>query len=201
MGGARGVVEGDPVKSINDHPTVAAARELAVRWHAGQARKYSGDPYTVHCERVAALTAMVCPEPSVVAAAWLHDVLEDTDCPEREIKERCGTQALRLILEVTDISGPSDGNRSARKARDRQHLSFASAEGQTIKLADLIDNTMSIAFWDPDFSRTYLEELRELLNVLALGDVRLGILARDLLVMAEQHVMDCATAGRIGRWA
>lgn len=185
------------MKSINEYPTVAAARELAVRWHAGQVRKYSGDPYTVHCERVAVLTAMVCPVPAVVAAAWLHDALEDTECPEREIQERCGTQALRLTLEVTDISRLADGNRAARKARDRQHLSFASPEGQTIKLADLIDNTMSIAFWDPDFARTYLEEKNELLAVLTLGDVRLGILARELLVMAEQHVMDCATAERI----
>ena len=189
------------MKSIHGHPVVAAARQLTYRWHSEQLRKYSGDPYLTHCEQVANLTAMACPRPPVVAAAWLQDVLEDTDCPPAEISTRCGGYTLELVLEVTDVSQPEDGNRATRKALDRDHLARASPEGQTIKLADLVSNTLSIAVWDPNFARTYLEEKRALLGMLRRGDPFLARLAREILVMAEQHVMDCATAERLGRWA
>ena len=186
------------MQGLADHSVVKAGQGLAELWHSDQVRKYSGYRYVTHCERVACLTAMACPNPDVVAAAWLHDILEDTSCPRSVIVHHCGTRTLEFVLEVTDVSRPEDGNRATRKGLDRDHLAKASAGGQTIKLADLIDNTMNIAFFDPDFSRTYLAEKRNALEVLTDGSPALQVIAWDVLVLAENHLMDCQTARRIG---
>lgn len=149
-----------------------------------QRRKYTGDPYLHHPLAVANLihTEAECPVPlSVLAAAMLHDVLEDTPVTEAQLREAIGEEVTNLVLEVTDVSKPGDGNRAARKRIDREHLARASPEGQTIKLADLSDNTQSIVVYDPQFARTYLREKSELLAVLTKGDVRLQSLARRSL--------------------
>ena len=77
------------------------------------------------------------------------------------------------MLEVTDVSKKEDGNRAVRKHIDLMHLANASPEGQTIKLADLIDNTESITKYDPGFAYKYMREKRDLLQVLTRGDYRL----------------------------
>lgn len=68
---------------------------------------------------------------------------------------------------------------------DRQRLADSSREVQTIKVADLIDNTPSIVQHDPDFARVYLREKRDLLNVLTLADQDLVDRAWTLLREAE----------------
>ena len=68
---------------------------------------------------------------------------------------------------------------------DRQRLADSSREVQTIKVADLIDNTPSIVEHDPDFARVYLREKRDLLNVLTLADQGLVDRAWTLLREAE----------------
>lgn len=68
---------------------------------------------------------------------------------------------------------------------DRQRLAESSREVQTIKVADLIDNTPSIVQHDPDFARVYLREKRDLLNVLTLADQDLVDRAWTLLREAE----------------
>ena len=71
------------------------------------------------------------------------------------------------------MSRPSDGNRAARKALDRAHLSQASPAAQTIKLADLLDNCPDICQHDEKFGRIFLAEASALLEVLGSGDPRL----------------------------
>lgn len=85
---------------------------------------------------------------------------------------------------VTDVSRPEDGNRRLRKAMDRDHLALASAEGQTIKLADLIDNTASITRYDPGFAKVYMREAVELLGVLKKGD---RTLRQRASILAKQY--------------
>ncbi len=152
---------------------VTRAKKFAKRKHASQVRKYTGEPYFVHCEEVAGILADHGFRPEVVAAAYLHDTLEDTDTTLQELLAEFGPDVLSLVMQVTDVSLPGDGNRKVRKALDRDHLAAASAEGQSIKLADLISNSRSIAEHDPSFAKVYLEEKRELLQVMTRGDRRL----------------------------
>lgn len=138
----------------------------------GQTRKYTGEPYYVHCANVAALVNqhLGCEDfddmdaSCVVAAAYLHDVLEDTSVTEHTLHSLFGRLVADLVLEVTDVSRPEDGNRAKRKAIDRDHIAKASRYGKAIKLADLIDNTRSIVKHDPHFAKVYLKEKEELIK-------------------------------------
>jgi len=95
-----------------------------------------------------------------------------------------GVDVATLVAALTDISRPNDGDRKIRKAIDRNHLAGASARAQTIKLADLIDNSRSIVERDPDFAKVYLAEKRELLAVLTEGDETLLNRARAIAFAA-----------------
>ena len=136
-------------------------------------RKYTGEPYAVHLKEVADMVADAGLRPEAVAAAWLHDTLEDTYATEADLREKFGDDVAKLVLEVTDVSQPQDGNRAARKAKDREHLANASPEGKTIKLADLISNSKSILEHDPNFAKIYLAEKAALLPHLTQGDKKL----------------------------
>lgn len=136
-------------------------------------RKYTRKPYETHLRSVADLVASVTDDQDMISAAWLHDIVEDTAVTLEEIESNFGDGVARLVAELTDISKPSDGDRKLRKAIDRQHTAGISPRAKTIKLADLIDNSLDITQHDPRFARVYLEEMRALLDVLHEGDPKL----------------------------
>ena len=164
---------------------VHKAQVYAMAAHAAvqQRRKYTGEPYIVHPAEVASIVASVPGStPDMVAAAWLHDVIEDTGCTFTDVHMAFGIDIATLVGWLTDVSKPEDGNRATRKAMDREHTAQAPAEAQTIKLADLISNSKSIMQYDPDFAKTYLEEKRLLLEVMTKGD-------RGLHAEASKYIM------------
>ena len=158
---------------------IEKARAFATAAHAavGQLRKYTFEPYIVHPAEVAALVATVPGHtPEMIAAAWLHDTVEDTGVTSELIRKESGDEVAELVGWLTDVSRPDHGNRAARKAVDRAHTAGAPAAAQTIKLADLIANTRSIMQHDEKFAVTYLAEKRMLLEVMTKGDP--GLMAR-----------------------
>lgn len=148
---------------------------------AGQLRKYSGEPYIVHPVEVAGLVRAVRHTDEMLAAAMLHDTVEDTDVSIEDIAREFGAEVAYLVGWLTDVSRPEDGNRVARKAIDCAHTAMAPAAAQTIKLADLISNSRSIVANDPKFARVYLAEKAKLLDVLKKGDTTLWEQAHELL--------------------
>ena len=149
-----------------------------------QRRKYTDEPYVTHPIAVAGLVQTVRHTEAMLAAALLHDTVEDTPITLDEIHRVFGFEVAILVEMLTDVSKSSDGNRAARKAIDREHTAKASPAAKTIKLADLIDNTRSIVAHDAVFARTYLAEKAMLLDVLREGDDTLWKLANDLV---QQH--------------
>ncbi|HEX6982114.1 MAG TPA: HD domain-containing protein [Balneolaceae bacterium] len=135
-----------------------------------QKRKYSGKHYIVHPAAVAELVRSVPHTPQMLAAAWLHDTVEDTKTTLEEVRTLFGQEIYLLVEMLTDVSKPEDGNRRTRKEMDRQHSAKASPEAKTVKLADLIHNSRSIIEKDPGFAKVYLREMRDLLEVLKEGD-------------------------------
>ena len=151
---------------------VDRARVFATAAHAavGQVRKYTFEPYIVHPAEVVSVVKSVPHTDVMLAAAWLHDVVEDTGVTIETIRAEFGAEVAELVGWLTDVSRPEQGNRAIRKAIDRAHSAMAPAEAQTVKLADLISNTRSIVAHDEKFARTYLEEKRLLLEVMTKGD-------------------------------
>ncbi len=151
---------------------VEKARVFATAAHAAaaQLRKYTNEPYIVHPREVAKIVGTVPHSYEMLAAAWLHDVVEDTGVTIETIRAEFGADIAELVGWLTDVSRPEQGNRATRKAIDRAHTAMAPKDAQTIKLADLISNCGSIVEHDADFAKTYLEEKRLLLEVLNKGD-------------------------------
>jgi (p)ppGpp synthase/HD superfamily hydrolase len=161
---------------------VEKAEKIAREAHAKQKRKYTGEPYIVHLDQVVAIlkTAKITNE-HMLAAAWVHDTVEDCGLTYDFIERELGPQVRELVYWLTDVSTRRDGNRATRKAIDRAHLSIAPPEAKTIKLADVICNIETIVKYDPDFSLIYLPEKKLLLRVLTEGDVGLWRLASGML--------------------
>jgi (p)ppGpp synthase/HD superfamily hydrolase len=162
---------------------VEKARVFATAAHAAaaQLRKYTNEPYIVHPAEVVSIVKSVPHTPEMLAAAWMHDVVEDTGVTLETIRAEFGDKVADLVGWLTDVSRPDDGPRWYRKKLDRFHTAQAPAEAQTVKLADLISNTKSIVAHDPKFAKVYLEEKRLLLEVMTKGD-------SELMNQARKHI-------------
>lgn len=166
-------------KGVQSEVLVQRAREFATKAHKSMnhRRKYTHAPYSEHLRNVANLVASETDDAETLAAAWLHDVVEDTRTSLEEVESAFGESVAYLVDCLTDVSKPSDGNRAVRKEIDRQHLAKASPQAKTIKLADLIDNCRDICRHNKRFAEVYLQEMAALLKVLGDGDPNLYGLA------------------------
>jgi len=149
---------------------IEKAKRNATRAHKGQTRKY-GDkhPYIIHPEAVSTLvrtSSDVIPE--MVAAAWLHDVVEDTDWTIEEVRTEFGQVIGDLVDELTNPSKQYPNfSRGKRKQIDRDHTANISDAAKTIKTADRLHNLKGILENAPkDFAEMYLYETVELFQLL-----------------------------------
>ena len=182
---------------VEDKQLIERARVFATAAHAAvrQVRKYTGEPYIVHPTHVASIVAEHGGNAVMIAAAYLHDVVEDTGVEIDVIRREFGDAVADLVAALTDVSRPSDGNRAVRKALDRAHIAAASTEAQTIKCADLISNADSIVQHDVAFAGVYLEEMAATVDVMtrAWADVRgkaMAVIREGKRVVAEAEARD-----------
>lgn len=145
------------------------AIQYATQAHAGVARKYHNDPYIWHPARVAGLVASCGGTESMIAAAWLHDVIEDCGKNVDELAQLFGPAVAGLVLELTDPEEPGVP-RGLRKKNQRDRLRTASRAAKLIKLCDRLDNVRDMhGCGDPRYIKLYADETRLLLD--AIGDV------------------------------
>ena len=151
-----------------------------------QKRKYTGEPYWTHTDAVAEIVAAYGGTETMIAAAHLHDVLEDTPINVLELYNNFGFNITGLVMELTDeytAEKYAHMNRAARKKAEADRLSTISDSAKTIKLADLYDNTKSIVAHDPNFAKTYLREKEQVLKGLfAVSNPELFIEVKSQLI-------------------
>lgn len=158
--------------------------EFADLAHGDQMRKYSPERYIVHPLKVMEIVRAYNQDPAVLAAAILHDVLEDTSTKKKEMRvflytvmdENTADRTVDIVKELTDQYTKKDypqWNRKKRKQKEHERLSKTSPEAQTIKYADLLDNSAEIAKEDPDFADRYLNEAEDLIKRMDKGDPQL----------------------------
>lgn len=145
-----------------------------ILWHGDQKRRYTGEPYIAHPVEVAGIIAGRgwCGV-DALAAALLHDVLEDTSATFEEVAAVAGERVARMVLALTNERVAPGRNRATRKAADRERLAGAGEVVQTIKVADLLSNAPCIREHDPKFWVTYRKEARDLLDALVDADTGL----------------------------
>lgn len=165
-------------KLIND------ALMLAIQAHGDQRRKYTGEPYVLHPIGVSKIVETVTHTPEMIAAALLHDVVEDTDVTFREIKDQFGPVVAEYVHYCTNVSEKEDGNRAFRKKMDADHFALGPAESQTIKIADLIHNSESIVKHDQKFfHKAYKHEKAYMLEILKKADQ--GLVTKAQVILDE----------------
>lgn len=153
-----------------------AVRDFADKAHGDQTRKYSPDRYIVHPVRVMETVREYTGDVAMLAAALLHDVIEDTSVSQKELHEFLETvldhdtanRTACYVAELTDVftkAAYPHMNRRTRKSRELSRLAATSPESQTIKYADILDNAKDVVEHDPDFAKVFLQEYRSVLRV------------------------------------
>ncbi len=156
-------------------------KELAIKLHGEQKRKYSGEPYVTHTFRVAKTVKEYGGDDNMIYAALLHDVLEDTETTEMGlfsmlssiIGHNDSVDTVRLVKELTDVFTTEkypEINRGGRKEMESFRLGKVSPRSQTIKYADLLDNSADILKNDPKFAKVYLKEKEMILDQMNQGN-------------------------------
>jgi (p)ppGpp synthase/HD superfamily hydrolase len=162
---------------------VRKAQVYAMAAHAavGQKRKYSGDPYWTHTEKVAELVYNFCYGKvakyildQMIKAAMAHDIIEDvTPCnptySEDYIFNKIGVESFAMVKDLTDIFTKENfpnKNRAARKELEALRLSTIPIASKIIKLCDMFDNTRDIASQDKNFARVYIKEKLIILSLM-----------------------------------
>jgi len=145
--------------------------------HEGQLRKYTDDPYIIHPVTVSWMVKRIGGSFETIAAALLHDVLEDTAVTELELfgflvsKAGVGGDSayhiFDIVRELTEEYTKDKYpylNRQQRKDLEADRLGKSSPEAQTIKRCDLEDNAISITKYDPNFAKVFLMEQELILS-------------------------------------
>ena len=118
---------------------VRDALALARQAHSGQIRSASGGrPYIDHPVAVAEALLPLQTDDEVLAAALLHDVVEDSELTTGDIRERCGERAAELVAVLTD--DPSIDPYEKRKREHRGRVEQAGADALAIYAADKLTN-------------------------------------------------------------
>jgi len=165
------------VKSYNgkmDTRLLQEAYKFASAQHAQQVRR-SGEEFILHPLGVAHILADMQMDEVTLAAALLHDVVEDTDITLENIKDRFGPEVAEIIDGVTKLDRISFRNREEEQAENFRKMFVAMAKDIRviiIKLADRLDNMRTIGHLSEERQR---EKARETLEIYAPLAHRLGI--------------------------
>ena len=145
--------------NAQDENLILQAAKFAHRVHQGQRRKYSDTPFIMHPIRVAGRVATLSTTTEeMVAAAFLHDVVEDTSTSLEEIADQFGSDVAMLVEHLTEPSQGMNAPRSERKAIDRNYMKSADPRAKVIRLVDRIDNLRDMSGASPKLIRRFAEE-------------------------------------------
>ena len=172
-------IENAPPGSGDSRPTdgealLAAAFDFAYQLHEGQFRA-TGEPYIIHPIAVADLLRDIGASPGVIAAGFLHDVVEDTDVIPEEIEQHFGAEVRALVEGVTKLGGIHFTNHTEAQAENLRRMFLAMASDirvVLVKLADRLHNMRTLGALKPEKQQRIARETREIYAPLA---NRLGI--------------------------
>lgn len=174
--------------------------ETARQAHYGQFRKWGEkDPYIVHPTRVAEkLATLVGVEQDDIAAAYLHDVLEDVAIKQNKVAEYealirdvSSETTLKLVWELTNpTEGPEwEGkSRSEKRKADWEHLAKISNRAKRIKLVDRWDNLKNAKVMPKKLLAKYLAESQILLDICKEADLKMANQLQDRIDEAKNFI-------------
>ena len=144
------------------HTLILKAAHFAAKKHRDQRRKDEhASPYIIHPISVALAITQIggVDDPEILAAALLHDTLEDTETTPEELEAEFGKKVCEYVLDVSDDKTlPKD----ERKRRQIEHAKKISKGAALIKLGDKISNVTDVINsppedWDINRRKEYLD--------------------------------------------
>jgi GTP pyrophosphokinase len=168
-----------PSLPLADRAMIERAFAVAAKAHAGQMRA-SGEPYVDHCLNVALTLAELRLPPAVIAAALLHDTVEDTALTLEDIRRDFGDEVTKLVDGVTKLAQlprvSKDGNAPIDRHTESLRKTFLAMSDDVrvvlIKLADRLHNMRTLNHLRPEKRERIARETLEIFAPLA---NRLGI--------------------------
>lgn len=160
--------------SQEDIELVEKAYKFAKKLHEGQFR-VSGEPYIIHPVEVAKILVGLEVDTHTLIAAFLHDVLEDTDTKPETIEKLFGSDVLTLVQGVTKLGKLQFKSKEERQAENFRRLFIAMANDMRViflKLADRLHNMRTLNFMETQKQKKIAQETLDIFAPLA---NRLGI--------------------------
>src|SRR5271166_1994845 len=186
---------------------VRRAYDMAAERHRDQFRS-SGDPYVTHLLEVAHILADMRLDATTLAAALLHDVIEDTEFPLSRLQERFGEEVARLVEGVTKIGRLNMMSPEARQAENVRKMLLAMVHDVRVvrmKLADRVHNMRTLEFLEHAKQVRIARETMDIYSPIAhrlgmavikgeLEDLAFRYLEPDAYFSLEKEVTDKAPA-------
>jgi (p)ppGpp synthase/HD superfamily hydrolase len=146
-----------PVIQICGYPLANKASEFAHKKHETQFRR-SGEHYYNHCNRVASMVEIHSQDDELVATAYLHDCLEDTETTFEELLNEFGQRVANLVLSLTNDKKEMEKlGKTEYLARKVLGLSM---DALLIKLCDRIDNISDLRGPQDEWSSKYAQQTK-----------------------------------------
>lgn len=121
---------------------------FATRAHSGTERRGKGFPYVVHVMEAMEIVATITPDQEVLAAAVLHDTVEDTDVTIEQVRAEFGNRVADLVDAESDRLDPGRSETDTwieRKQAAIDRLGAASRDAKIVALGDKLSNMRAIA--------------------------------------------------------
>ncbi|MBR1637560.1 MAG: bifunctional (p)ppGpp synthetase/guanosine-3',5'-bis(diphosphate) 3'-pyrophosphohydrolase [Bacteroidales bacterium] len=131
-----------------DTQLVDRAILFAVKAHSGTERRGKGFPYVIHPMEAMAIVATITPDPELLAAAALHDTVEDTDITLDILRAEFGERVAKLVADESDVftEGKSEEETwHQRKKAAIDRLARAPHDAKIVALGDKLSNMRAIA--------------------------------------------------------
>jgi RelA/SpoT family (p)ppGpp synthetase len=165
---------GEMTAAEADQHLVCRAFGFAYRLHEGQHRA-SGEPYIAHPVAVAGLLRDLGGSAAMIAAGFLHDIIEDTDVTPAQLEAEFGPEVRLLVEGVTKLSKFNFASKTERQAESFRRMFLAMAQDIrviVVKLADRLHNMRTLEHLSPEKQRRISQETHDVYAPLA---NRLGI--------------------------
>jgi GTP diphosphokinase / guanosine-3',5'-bis(diphosphate) 3'-diphosphatase len=181
------IVDGDDSSPDRDRLLIASAFQLAYDLHGDQKRK-SGDLYICHPIAVAGLLRDLGGGAAMIAAGFLHDVVEDTDTKIEEIEAKFGAETAHLVEGVTKLSKFEFSSKKEQQAENFRRMFIAQdIRVIVVKLADRLHNMRTLDHLRADRQLAISQETRDIFAPLA-DRLGLGQIKWELEDLAFKYI-------------
>jgi GTP pyrophosphokinase len=179
------------IESIEYQNLEIRARDFAKKCHEGQFRK-SGEPYFIHCEAVAKIIKdeWKIDNPIYIAAAYLHDTIEDANVTAEELEEKFGHEVTELVVGVTKLKSSENKNTDRETVKKVLDKSYMNPGVAVEKLADRLHNMRTLEYMPENKQISKSRETLEAYTRLA-ESLGMWIVKQELEDIAFHYIDRC----------